>query len=161
MTRALAASTVKSWGTKKQKAEMMEDGKLKKRLKSTSTEAETDGVPMGDVWDIGILAPSGKERVGYPTQKPEALLERLVGALSDAGELILDPCAGSGTTLAVAAKMGRRFIGIDSSPVAVETMRVGWRRWCRGSGGRRGTCAAWRLGNEVQRSPRVRIRRAS
>jgi site-specific DNA-methyltransferase (adenine-specific) len=120
----LAASTVKSWGTKKQKAEMMEDGKLKKRLKSTSTEAETDGVPMGDVWDIGILAPSGKERVGYPTQKPEALLERLVGALSDAGELILDPCAGSGTTLAVAAKMGRRFIGIDSSPVAVETMRV-------------------------------------
>jgi DNA modification methylase len=50
------------------------------------------------------------------SQKPEALLERLVGALSDRDELVLDPCAGSGTTLVVAARMGRRFIGIDSSP---------------------------------------------
>ena len=116
----LAASTVKTWGTKKQRA-IVENGV---RTRSSSTEDETNGVPMGDVWEIGILAPVSNERTGYPSQKPEALLERLVGALSDPGELVLDPCAGSGTTLAVAARLGRRFIGIDFSPVAVETMRV-------------------------------------
>jgi len=79
---------------------------------------------MGDVWEIGVIAPVSHERTGYPSQKPEALLERLVGALSDPGDLVLDPCAGSGTTLAVAARMGRRFMGIDASPVAIETMRA-------------------------------------
>ena len=79
---------------------------------------------MGDVWDIGVIAPVARERTGYPSQKPEALLERLIGALSNAGDLVLDPYAGSGTTLAVAHRMGRRFLGIDASPVAVETTRT-------------------------------------
>ncbi len=117
----LAASTMATWGTNKQRAEFAENGH---RTRSTSTNEPTPGVPMGDVWEIGVLAPVSKERAGYPSQKPEALLERLVEALSDRDELVLDPCAGSGTTLAVAARMGRRFIGIDSSPVAIETMKA-------------------------------------
>jgi site-specific DNA-methyltransferase (adenine-specific) len=79
---------------------------------------------MGDVWEIGVIAPVARERTGYPSQKPEALLERLVGALSNPGDVVLDPYAGSGTTLAVAHKMGRAFIGIDASPVALETTRA-------------------------------------
>ena len=115
----LAASTLKTWGTKKQLA-VVEDGK---RKRSSSTKTETEGCPLGDVWDIGVIAPVAKERTGYPTQKPEALLERLILALSNPGDLILDPYAGSGTTLAVAARLGRRFIGIDESDLAIETSR--------------------------------------
>ena len=76
---------------------------------------------MGDVWDVGVIAPVSRERTGYPSQKPEALLERIVRALSDEGDWVLDPFAGSGTTLAVAHRLGRRFVGIDASEVAIET----------------------------------------
>lgn len=75
---------------------------------------------MGDVWEIGVIAPISRERTGYPSQKPEALLERLITALSDEGDLVLDPYAGSGTTLAVAARLGRAFVGIDQSDVAID-----------------------------------------
>jgi DNA modification methylase len=118
---ALAASTLATWGTNKQRAVFGKDGR---RARSSSTSEATAGVPMGDVWEIGVIAPVAKERTGYPSQKPEALLERLVGALSDPGDLVLDPYAGSGTTLAVAAKMGRAFIGIDQSDVAIDTART-------------------------------------
>lgn len=114
----LAASTVATWGTTKQRAVFEGNGK---RARSSSTEQETEGVPMGDVWEIGVLAPVARERTGYPSQKPEALLDRLVTALTAPGDLVLDPYAGSGTTLAVAAKRGRRFVGIDQSDVALET----------------------------------------
>ncbi len=113
----LAPSTLATWGTRKQRA-VVKDGR---RLRSSSTSAPTPGVPMGDVWDVGVIAPVARERTGYPSQKPEALLERLVGALSAPGEIVLDPYAGSGTTLAVAARMGRVFVGVDASPVAIET----------------------------------------
>jgi DNA modification methylase len=116
----LAASTLATWGTKKQRAVFAKDGR---RARSSSTSEATAGVPMGDVWEIGVIAPVARERTGYPSQKPEALLERLVGALSNPGDLVLDPYAGSGTTLAVAHRMGREFLGIDSSPVAVEMVR--------------------------------------
>jgi site-specific DNA-methyltransferase (adenine-specific) len=79
---------------------------------------------MGDVWEIGVIAPVAKERTGYPSQKPEILLERLVRALSDEGDRVLDPYAGSGTSLAVAHRMGRCFLGVDSSPVALEVARA-------------------------------------
>lgn len=115
----LAASTLKTWGTKKQTA-IVEEGR---RKRSFTAEEESRGVPLGDVWDIGVIAPVAKERTGYPTQKPEALLERLVLSLSNPGELVLDPYAGSGTTLAVAARLGRRFLGIDNSALAIETCR--------------------------------------
>ena len=78
---------------------------------------------MGDVWEIGVIAPVARERTGYPSQKPEALLARLVTALSNPGDLVLDPYAGSGTTLAVAARLGRRFVGVDASDLAIETIR--------------------------------------
>jgi len=76
---------------------------------------------MGDVWDIGVIAPVARERTGYPSQKPEALLERVILALSDPGDVVLDPYAGSGTTLAVAARLGRVFVGVDGSDVAIRT----------------------------------------
>jgi site-specific DNA-methyltransferase (adenine-specific) len=107
----LAPSTQRTWGTGKQQAVV---GKNGRRTRSRSTEEPTPGAPLGEVWEIGILAPVTKERTGYPTQKPEALLERLVSACTEAGDLVVDPCAGSGTTLAVCRRLGRRFIGIDS-----------------------------------------------
>jgi hypothetical protein len=115
----LAASTVRTWGTTKQRAVFGEDGR---RARSSSTPEPTAGTPMGDVWDIGVIAPVSRERTGYPSQKPERLLERLVHALTVEDDLVLDPFAGSGTTLAVAARMGRRFVGIDASAVALEIL---------------------------------------
>jgi DNA modification methylase len=111
----LAASTIATWGTNKQRAVFERDGR---RARSSTTEEATKGVPMGDVWEIGVIAPVSRERTGYPSQKPELLLERLINALSDPGEIVLDPYAGSGTTLAVAAKLGRVFVGMDASDVA-------------------------------------------
>ena len=115
----LAASTVATWGTTRQRAVFEASGR---RARSSPTEEPTPGVPMGDVWEIGIIAPVAHERTGYPSQKPEALLERIVTALSDPGDVVLDPYAGSGTTLVVAAKRGRPFLGIDQSDVAIETI---------------------------------------
>jgi DNA modification methylase len=117
----LAASTVATWGTNKQRAVFARDGR---RARSSSTEDRTEGVPMGDVWDIGVIAPIARERTGYPSQKPEALLERLIAALSSPGDLVLDPYAGSGTTLAVAHRTKRSFLGIDAGPVAIRTMHA-------------------------------------
>jgi DNA modification methylase len=71
------------------------------------------GAPMDDVWDLPIVAPVAHERTGYATQKPEALLQRIVAGLSAEGALVLDTFCGSGTTLAVAEKLGRRWIGCD------------------------------------------------
>jgi len=115
----LAPSTLATWGANKQRAVLSETGR---RARSSTTEEKSHGVPMGDVWDIGVIAPVAKERTGYPSQKPEALLERLIESLTSPDDVVLDPYAGSGTTLAVAARLGRRFIGIDSSDVAMETL---------------------------------------
>jgi site-specific DNA-methyltransferase (adenine-specific) len=117
----LAASTLATWGTNKQRAVVSPTGR---RARSSVTEVATDGVPMGDVWDVGVIAPVARERTGYPSQKPEALLERIVRALSAENDVVLDPYAGSGTTLAVAARLGRKWLGIDASDVAIDTTRV-------------------------------------
>ncbi len=76
-----------------------------------------------DVWEISIVAPSARDRLGYPTQKPEELMRRIILASSNPGDLVLDPFAGCGTTLVVAHEQGRRWIGIDISPTAVNLMR--------------------------------------
>lgn len=115
----LAPSTLKQWGTTRQRA-VAKDGK---RVRSSRTDAPSPGVPLGDVWDIPIIAPSSPERTGYPTQKPRALLERLILALTDPGELVLDPYMGSGTTLEVARMHGRRAIGVDASLAAITCAR--------------------------------------
>jgi len=125
MYEPLAASTLATWGTKKQRAVFATSDKGDvRRARSSSTSEASNGAPMGDVWEIGVIAPVARERTGYPSQKPEALLERILAALTSPGDLVLDPYAGSGTTLAVAARMGRRFVGIDASDVAIETIRA-------------------------------------
>ncbi|MFZ4814160.1 MAG: DNA methyltransferase [Phototrophicaceae bacterium] len=77
------------------------------------------GVPLSDVWEIPYLNPKAKERTGYPTQKPLLLLERIIALGSNAGDVVLDPFCGSGTTLVAAARLGRQAIGIDLLPSAV------------------------------------------
>lgn len=72
-----------------------------------------------DWWQIAI-APRGKEYLGYPTQKPEALMARIILAASNDGDIVLDPFCGCGTTLAVAQMLRRKWIGIDISPTAVD-----------------------------------------
>ena len=89
--------------------------------RSIMTDEPTKGVPMPDMWEISMINPVGKERVGYPTQKPEALLERIIKASSNPDDLIFDCFMGSGTTQAVAMNLGRRFIGADINFGAVET----------------------------------------
>jgi site-specific DNA-methyltransferase (adenine-specific) len=112
----LAPSTLATWGTGRQRAMFAADGR---RARSSTEDAPTPGAPLGDVWEIGIVAPVSKERTGYPTQKPEQLLQRLVEACTDPGDWVLDPYIGSGTTAAVCARLGRPVIGIDSNPAAV------------------------------------------
>ena len=113
----LAPSTLATWGTKKQLALYDKTGR---RRCSSSTAEASPGVPLGDVWDIGIVAPVARERTGYPTQKPEALLSRLVETLTLPGDWVLDPYVGSGTTLAVCARLSRNAIGIDDNPAAID-----------------------------------------
>lgn len=78
-----------------------------------------DGKVMADVWDISMLSTQSKERLGYPTQKPLKLLERIIKASSNEGDIVLDPFCGSGTTLDAARKLNRKFIGIDEKKQAV------------------------------------------
>jgi DNA modification methylase len=80
-------------------------------------------IQIGDVWDIPLMSPVSKERLGYPTQKPEALLKRIIEASSNKGDIVLDPFCGGGTTIAVAHQLGRKWIGIDVSPIACKKMR--------------------------------------
>ena len=100
-----------------------------------------DGTPAPDIWayqpytegavfgteegidaDVRWLSTRDKERLGYPTQKPEALLQRIIAASSNKGDVVLDPFCGCGTTVAVAEQAGRKWIGIDISPTAVNIM---------------------------------------
>ena len=80
---------------------------------------EKKGVPLSDIWNIPFLNPKARERVGYPTQKPILLLERIIEISTEAGDCVLDPFCGSGTTLVAAKLVGRTYIGIDISPEAV------------------------------------------
>lgn len=83
---------------------------------------EQRGIPLSDVWtDILPLNSQAQERLGYPTQKPLALLERIISMSSKPGDVVLDPFCGCGTTLHAAHQLGRRWLGID---VAVQAMRV-------------------------------------
>jgi len=92
--------------------------KLKQYLK------ESGGKAVGDIWtDIGVLGRTSSERLGYPTQKPEALLERLISASSNKGDLVLDPFGGCGTAVIAAQRLGRRWIGIDITHLAINLMK--------------------------------------
>ena len=81
---------------------------------------EKEGVPLSDVWEIPFLNPKARERIGYPTQKPILLLERIISISTDENDFILDPFCGSGSMLVAAKLNNRNFLGIDKSKVAIE-----------------------------------------
>jgi site-specific DNA-methyltransferase (adenine-specific) len=85
---------------------------------------ELKGKAVADLWDdIDRINPVGSERLGFPTQKPEALLERIIKASSNEGEVVLDPFCGCGTAIAVAEKLKRRWIGIDITYLAINLVQ--------------------------------------
>src|SRR6185437_14766256 len=85
---------------------------------------ERKGMPLGNVWtDIPPINSMAQERLGYPTQKPLALLERIITASSNPGDVVLDPFCGCGTAICAAQKLGRRWIGIDITHLAVSLMK--------------------------------------
>ncbi|NMC85485.1 MAG: site-specific DNA-methyltransferase [Anaerolineaceae bacterium] len=94
-----------------------------KRVERYLDEVMEEGVVVDDVWNLDKINNSSKEILGYPTQKPEALLERILKASSNEGDLVADFFCGSGTTLAVAEKLGRKWIGSDLGKFAIHTSR--------------------------------------
>jgi site-specific DNA-methyltransferase (adenine-specific) len=85
---------------------------------------EVQGIAIGDTWDdISPINSMAQERLGYPTQKPETLLERIVQASSNPGDLVLDPFCGCGTAIAVAQKLNRSWIGIDITHLSIALLK--------------------------------------
>jgi len=85
---------------------------------------EKKGKPLGTIWnDIKRVGNTSRERLGYPTQKPEALLERIISASSNEGDIVLDPFCGCGTAVAVAESLNRRWIGIDVTYLAIDVIK--------------------------------------
>ena len=85
---------------------------------------EMQGRPVQRLWDdIDAINSQAKERLGYPTQKPEALLERIISASSNEGDVVLDPFCGCGTAIAVAERLRRKWIGIDITHLAISLMK--------------------------------------
>ncbi len=93
------------------------------RVAATSQRMKGESKKSPDYWDIPTINNMAKERLGYPTQKPEALLQQIIESSSRPGDVVLDPFAGCGTALVVAERLRRRWVGIDISPTAVELMR--------------------------------------
>lgn len=110
-------ATLKKW-------QRDEDGRIYHIHNDTGVRYYIDpaGKLMDDVWDITLAARSS-ERLGYPTQKPLALLERIITAGTNLGDLVLDPFCGCGTTIAAAQKLGRSWIGIDITHLAITLMK--------------------------------------
>ncbi len=117
--REQSESSRKRWKGKRQRATFGEGG----ARNPTVETGEDSAVPLDAVWRIPVLAPSSRERLGYPTQKPLALLERIVSASSNPGDMVLDPFCGCGTTVHAAEKLGRRWMGIDITHLAVREIR--------------------------------------
>ncbi len=98
-----------------------EPGKMPRRILYLD---ESKGAAVQDHWDdINPINAMAKERLGYPTQKPEALLERIISASSNEGDVVLDPFCGCGTAIAVAERLNRRWIGIDITHLAISLMK--------------------------------------
>lgn len=83
----------------------------------------TKGLPLRDVWEISIIAGSAKERIGYPTQKPLKLLDRIIQASSNPGDMVLDPFAGCATACVAAERLDRHWVGVDLSPLAATLVK--------------------------------------
>jgi DNA modification methylase len=95
--------------------------KIGGRLRLKNYLDELEGVPVQDLWtDIGPIGGTSAERMGYPTQKPLALLERIISTSTNPGDLVLDPFCGCGTTIDAAQKLGRSWVGIDITYLAID-----------------------------------------
>ena len=114
----VSPGTFKRWKGQKQRA-YFEDGVRK----ADSIEGEESKTPCPDWWSISIINPNAAERLGYPTQKPEALLERIIKASSNEDDVVLDPFCGCGTTIAVAQRLKRHWIGIDITHLAITLIK--------------------------------------
>jgi len=91
--------------------------------KRTERTAHEKGKIIEDYWIIPSVVSTAKERLGYPTQKPEALLDRIIKASSKKGDIVMDPFCGCGTTINVAEKLNRKWIGIDITHLAISLMK--------------------------------------
>lgn len=116
------------WAISKEKMEQFEEeGRLhfpkdpNGRIQRRRFLDELQGKPVQNLWDdIDMISHQSKERIGYPTQKPEALLRRIIECATNEGDTVLDPFVGGGTTIAVAEKLNRNWIGIDQSVQAIK-----------------------------------------
>ena len=107
------------------KGEIIYPENPKGRLRRKKYLDEAKGSLLGNVWtDIINVQGTSKERIGYPTQKPEKLLERIISMASNEGDVILDPFVGGGTTVAVADRLNRKWIGIDQSVAAIKVTEL-------------------------------------
>jgi len=100
-----------------------EHGRSYKSTRKGRIYFHPDGPAFSDVWDLPVLSTVSKERTGYPAQKPEALLERIILASTNEGDVVGDFFCGSGTSLAVAQRLGRRWFGCDKNQEAVDIAR--------------------------------------
>jgi site-specific DNA-methyltransferase (adenine-specific) len=115
----LSEGTLKRWKGKKSRVEF--EGE--RRLVTQMTNEESPGRPADDVWNIPVINSQARERLGYPTQKPESLLERIIQASSNEGDVVLDAFCGCGTTISVAHRLKRRWIGIDITHLAISIIK--------------------------------------
>ena len=115
LTMPPSDSSKKRWKGAMQKVTFRADG----TRNPTEGSGTSQGVALNDVWEIPILAPVSRERLGYPTQKPLALLERIIAASSSEGDVVLDPFCGCGTAVHAAQRLGRNWIGIDVTHLAI------------------------------------------
>lgn len=119
----------RTWSNKKETMERWEaEGRLRYTKTGTPTLVqyadEMPGVPLQSIWtDIPPVNPQAKERMGYPTQKPIALLERIIASSSNPGDVIFDPFCGCGTTIYAAEKLKREWIGCDVAILSIKMMR--------------------------------------
>lgn len=121
----------KGWAVSKEVMEQMDkEGRLyfppdkSQRIYRKIFLDEYQGQPASNLWfDIPFINPVAKERLGYPTQKPEALLERIIKASSNKDDIVMDPFCGCGTSVAVAERLNRRWIGIDITHLAITLMK--------------------------------------
>ena len=113
----VSKGTMKRWKGRKQQATVTNGVR---RASATESEAKS---PCPDWWEISIINPNAKERLGYPTQKPLELLNRIINASSDLGDMVLDPFCGCATACVAAEHLQREWIGIDLSEKAADLVR--------------------------------------
>ena len=106
--------TMKRWKGKRQQAVFV-DG-----VRQATSSGDKARSPCPDWWEISVLNPNAKERTGFPTQKPIALLDRIIRASSNEGDMVMDPFCGCATALVAADRLRRKWAGIDLSPLAIK-----------------------------------------